>query len=79
MAGPTRINAPQVPDFVEHRMAGPVTEYLRTLTGFIQREFLRRPEANTALDAIYLTAPNGSVYSLTVSNAGAAVFTLVAS
>lgn len=79
MAGQTRINAPDVPDFTEHRMAGPVKEYLNNLVGWAQREFRRRSEDNTAIDGIYLTSPNGSVYKLSVSDVGAAVFTLVSS
>lgn len=79
MAALTRSNAPAVPALREHHMAGPVQEYLNNLIGWAQREFQRRPEANTAQDAVYLSSPDGSVYRLSVSDAGAAVFTLVSS
>lgn len=75
----TRSNAPTVPVFTEHKIAGPLREYFNVLNGWLQREFRRRPEKDVALDGIYLTAPNGSIYQLSVSNAGAAVFTLVSS
>lgn len=79
MAGVSRVNAPTVPDFTEHKMAGPVKTYLTHLVGFIQRELQRRPEQGQAIDGVMLTSPNGSVYQLTVSDAGAAVFTLMSS
>jgi hypothetical protein len=77
MPGITRISAPEVPQFVEHKMAGPLQKYLNDLSGFLQREFRRRPETQQAQASVYLSAPNGDVYALSVSNAGAAVFTLV--
>lgn len=75
----TRSNAPPPPIFTEHKMAGPVREYLLNLIGWTQREFRRRPEKDIAVDGVLLFSPNGSVYKLTVSDAGAAVFTLVSS
>ena len=73
----TRSNAPPPPIFTEHKMAGPIREYLLNLIGWAQRELRRRPEKDMALDGMYLTSPNGSIYKLTVSDVGAAVFTLV--
>lgn len=79
MAGPTRVNTPDVPQFVEHRLATSLRDYLVNLSAFIQRELRRRPEAGTAVDSVLLQSPNNSVYQISVDDAGAIVSTLVSS
>lgn len=73
MAGPTRINTPDVPNLVEHQMAGPLKEYLDLLSGFMERELRRRSEDSSALDGVFLQSPNGDVYKISVGNNGVLV------
>lgn len=53
-----------------------VLRYLTTLVEYLRRELMRRPPANTAVDSILLASPNGSVYTVRVTDTGTLETTL---
>lgn len=53
-----------------------ITKYLGTLVDYLRRELAKRPPANTAVDSILLASPNGSVYTVRVTDIGTLETTL---
>lgn len=47
-----------------------ILRYLTTLVDYLRRELMKRPPANTAVDSILLASPNGSVYTVRVTDTG---------
>jgi len=71
---PRSLNPPTVPNLEDDRCE----KFLKNLTSYIQRELKKRPEQEQALGSVLLVAPNGSVYTVQVDNAGTLSTTLVA-
>lgn len=58
---------PDVPTIIED---GAVTSYLRKLRDAINSELLRRIRKTEPVAEVLLVSPDGTVYKITVSNAG---------
>lgn len=56
-----------------------VVSYLGLLVKYINAEFIRRPPNATLTGSLQLASPNGSVYTVAVSDAGVLETTLVRS
>lgn len=53
------------------------SDYLRKLTGAIQIELDKKLSGESGVASVLLVSPNGSVYNVTVNNAGALTTTLL--
>lgn len=51
--------------------------YLSGLVKFLTNQFSAQPGVNTAADSVILASPNGSVYSVKVTDAGVLDVTLM--
>lgn len=69
--------APDVPVFVEHKLATPINKYLNLLTEYLQKELRRRVETGTGINSLLFTAPNGSVYEVSIDSSGGLHIVLV--
>lgn len=54
-----------------------LTDYLRQLAVYLTKEFQRRPAPGTAVGSVLLASPNGSVYTVQVTDLGALTVTQV--
>lgn len=55
----------------------PTADYLRTLINVIQNEMDKKLSSESGVASVLLVSPNGSVYNVTVNNAGALTTTLL--
>ena len=68
------MSLPKIPTFTKEPALNP---YLRDLTKELERELRQRVPATTGVGAIHLVSPNGSVWRITVSDAGVIATTQV--
>lgn len=61
------MSLPTVPDFEKPPALSP---YLRNLTKELDKELRQRAPDTTGVGGVYLVAPNGSVWKVSVSNTG---------
>lgn len=66
-------NLPFIPGSIEQ----PLRAYLTNLANAITREFNRRPTPESPVSSVLLASPDGSVYSVAVTDAGVLTATKV--
>lgn len=77
MALPTPPARPRLPDAgaVDYGDPQAVKAYMQSLVGSLTTALADRPARNVSRHSVLMVSPNGTSYEMTVSDAGAAVFT----